>query len=305
MRKYDFLFVYEIKNRELESICLLKYELERRGYSVAIVETWWTLHHNYCPISASVLVTFALYNDSQIRFTSSFSRDFKTIVDLQWEQIHTNSDEAASDSLYYTSGCARDMIHIAWGPFTVNKLVNLCGVPEQNVKMTGHIAMDFIRPRFRGYYMKRKELLQRYHISLNTRLLLFISSFSYVSLPDAILKSELYQSTGRPVQDFKKLSLLSQAVLFQWLKDTLPRHSECTFVYRPHPIEVDNMELQKMEQEIPNFRVIRDYSVKQWITVADKVYTWYSTSAADAYFCGKSFDILRPIELPHEMEIVL
>ena len=28
MKKTDFLFVYEIKNRELENICLLKYELE-------------------------------------------------------------------------------------------------------------------------------------------------------------------------------------------------------------------------------------------------------------------------------------
>lgn len=65
------------------------------------------------------------------------------------------------------------------------------------------------------------------------------------------------------------------------------------------------MELKEMEREISNFRIIRDYSVKQWITAADKVYTWYSTSAADAYFCGKCFDILRPVALPYEMELVL
>ncbi len=305
MRKYDFLLVYETKNRELESICLLKYELERRGYSVAVVETWWTMQHNYRPISASVLVAFALYNDSQISYASSFGRDFKTIVNLQWEQIYTNSDEMRQDSHYRVSGCARNMVHIAWGPFTVNKLIDLCGVPEQNVKLTGHVAMDFIKPKLHGYYLERGELLRQYQISGETRLLLFISSFSYVSLPDVILNSEIYQKAALPVQDFKELSILSQAILFQWLREILPRHPECTFIYRPHPAEVDNMELKEMEREISNFRIIRDYSVKQWIAAADKVYTWYSTSAADAYFCGKCFDILRPVALPYEMELVL
>jgi surface carbohydrate biosynthesis protein len=305
MRKYDFLFVYETKNREFEGICLLKYELERRGYSVAVVETWWTMQHLHRSISASVVVAFALYNDAQIRFACSFGRDYKTIVNLQWEQIYTNADEENLETLYHVSGRARDMIHIAWGPFTVDKLVNLCSVPAQNVKMTGHIAMDFIKPRFRGYYMEREELLQSYHISVNTKLLLFISSFSYISLPDAILGNDVYQNTGVSGWDFKEVSILSQKTLFQWLEDVLPRHPECTFIYRPHPAEIDNPELQKIERNILNFRVIRDYSVKQWITVADKVYTWYSTSAADAIFCRKSFEILRPVELPHNMELVL
>lgn len=305
MRKYDFLFVYETKNRELEGICLLKYELERRGYSVAVVETWWTMQHLHRPISASVVVAFALYNDAQIRFACSFGQDYKTIVNLQWEQIYTNADEENLETLYHVSGHARDMIHIAWGPFTVDKLVNLCGVPAQNVKMTGHIAMDFLKPRFRGYYMEREELLRPYHISVDTKLLLFISSFSYIGLPDTILENDVYQSTGVSGRDFKEVSILSQKILFRWLRDVLPRHPECTFIYRPHPAEVDNPEFQEIERDILNFRVIRDYSVKQWITVADKVYTWYSTSAADACFCKKSFEILRPVELPHNMELVL
>ena len=47
MRKYDFLFLYEVKNRELESLCLLKYELERRGYSVAIVQVLICIEHGF------------------------------------------------------------------------------------------------------------------------------------------------------------------------------------------------------------------------------------------------------------------
>lgn len=35
--KSGFPILYEVKNRELENICLLKYEIEKRGYSTEII----------------------------------------------------------------------------------------------------------------------------------------------------------------------------------------------------------------------------------------------------------------------------
>ena len=32
MQEYDFLLMYEHKVRELDNLCLLKYELDKRGY---------------------------------------------------------------------------------------------------------------------------------------------------------------------------------------------------------------------------------------------------------------------------------
>ena len=37
MRELDFLFLYEHKVRELENLCLIKYELDRRGYRTDIL----------------------------------------------------------------------------------------------------------------------------------------------------------------------------------------------------------------------------------------------------------------------------
>ena len=37
MIQLDFLFIYEHKVRELENLCLMKYELDRRGYRTKIV----------------------------------------------------------------------------------------------------------------------------------------------------------------------------------------------------------------------------------------------------------------------------
>ena len=36
VEEVDFLMIYEHKVRELENLCLIKYELERRGYKVVI-----------------------------------------------------------------------------------------------------------------------------------------------------------------------------------------------------------------------------------------------------------------------------
>ena len=55
MRRYDFVFLYEIKNRELESIMLLKYELIKRGYSVLIIETWNALFEKQDKIHAKAV----------------------------------------------------------------------------------------------------------------------------------------------------------------------------------------------------------------------------------------------------------
>lgn len=306
MKNYDFLFVYEMKNREVESICLLKSELERRGYSVEIVETLGGAHHYQRPVSAAVMVVFALYTESQMRyFIQGYCPDCKAILNLQWEQIYTNSDETNLNSLHHIKGGARKMMHVAWGAFTADKLVNQCDVPKQNIIQAGHIAMDFIKPRFDGYYMGRDELLKQYKIDGCKKVLLFISSFSYVGMPKSVHDSESYQSTGVSTVNFQKISILSQETLFQWIQEILPRHLECAFIYRPHPAEVGNKKLEEMERNLSNFYVIRDYSIKQWIVAADKIYTWYSTSAADAYFCGKSLEILRPVELPYDMEITL
>ena len=45
IKDVDFLFIYEVLNREMDSICLLGAYLERRGYSVAYLNTWDTMYN--------------------------------------------------------------------------------------------------------------------------------------------------------------------------------------------------------------------------------------------------------------------
>lgn len=304
MKKYDFMILYEVKNREFETVCLLKYELERRGYSVCVVESWQAMREPYDPVSADVMLTFALYNDNQLHYSLSFAKDVKHIINLQWEQIYTNSDLEQA-SLYQICGKALQAYHVSWGKMNADRLIHSCGVPTDRIIPAGHPALDWTKPLFRGYYQSRQELLEQYGIPCEKKVILFVSSFSYVNLPEVILGTELYNSQANDPRAFQRISVLSQRVILDWFREAAQAHPEFEFIYRPHPAEADNAEIVRMTQEIHNFRVISDYSVKQWISIADKVYTWYSTAVAEMFYFQKKFEILRPLEIPSSMEVTI
>lgn len=305
MKPYDFVFIYETKNREFENICLLKCELERRGYTVALVETWRRMHYYRPRVRARIVVTFALYGDGQALFVYQHARGYKQIINLQWEQVFTAADEESGNALYHVTGAAKYAKHIAWGPYNRDWLTVRCEVPADNVLMAGHLTLDFFKPALQGYYLTKDALCERYDLDPNKRLAVFISSFSYVGLPDALVASDTYQQAGTAPEDFQSLSAISQRALIDWLQAVLPQHPDWQFVYRPHPAEVGSGELDVLAERIGNFQMIRGDSVKQWIVAADKLYTWYSTSVAEVFFAGKSCEILRPIPIPEKQDVLL
>lgn len=302
---YDFLIVYEIKPRELESVCLLQYELEKRGYSVALANVWYYTLHCPRPIEAKVLITFALYGNSQIQHMRFFAKHIDFIINMQWEQIYTVADRLSNSGLRTVSENAMNALHIAWGQKTVDWMTGNCHINKKNVALTGSIAMDFLKPRFNGYYQSREELLSRYGIDPSAKVCLFISSFSYVSIPERQINDNLFSELANDPKQFQRISVESQRVILEWLETALKKNSDFIMIYRPHPAEDDNSCLNELAEKYPNFRIIKDYPVKQWIVAVDKIYTWYSTSAAEIYFAGKSCDILRPLPIPRSMELEL
>lgn len=303
MKKTDFLFVYEIKNRELENICLLKYELEKRGYTVELVETWQREYSFHEPIDSKVTVSFAMYSDDTFRFISSFAKRIDKLVNLQWEQVYTNADEQ-SDTMYTIKGVAMLAVHICWGRHTVDRL-RAMNIPEHNIALTGHVGLDFLREELSGYYQNRKGICDEFSIPNDKRMHLFISSFSYVGMPDSTLETDLYQSVANDPIEFRRVSEESQSMLLEWFRRIIRENENDIIIYRPHPAEVGNPQLTQMAQDCPSFYVIGEYSVKQWILIADSLYTWYSTSIAEVFAAGKKCAVLRPYHVPRGMDMPL
>ncbi|MBQ7917420.1 MAG: hypothetical protein IJ310_01235 [Clostridia bacterium] len=305
MKKYDFLFVYEVKNRELENICLLKYELEKRGYSVAIRETWRAIHYPYAKVNAKVVISFACYDNSQIQYMSSFAKDVEKIINLQWEQLYTIGDEEDENCLFRIKELATQVTHICWGQFNYDRLTNISGVKPINLTLAGQLSFDFFKPNLKGYYLSREEILKKYNINPNQKVYLFISSFSYVDMPDEELKTGVFAQTANDSLEFKRISFKSQQEILVWVEEVLKKHKKIIFIYRPHPAEIGNKKLENLGKKYDNFKIIREHSVKQWIIACDKIYTWYSTSVAEIYAAGKNCSILRPYEISNRMDIRL
>lgn len=73
MRDVDFLFVYDVKNREFENISLLGAELERRGYKVGFQSFWHSYTHRfYTKYRTKVAVLATCYKDTVYRTFTGF-----------------------------------------------------------------------------------------------------------------------------------------------------------------------------------------------------------------------------------------
>ena len=95
MKHFDFIIGYENKVREIESACLIKYELERRGYSVMIFQEFDQRYDDVHEIMyhAKVLILSCGYNDSFLETFIKRFISFDRLVNWQWEQIRTKTME--------------------------------------------------------------------------------------------------------------------------------------------------------------------------------------------------------------------
>lgn len=301
--KCDFLILYEVKNREFENVCLIKNELERRGYKVLIRNTW-NFTDKLSKIDAEVVLTPWLYNTSSVYFVATCVKKLRKVVNLQWEQVHTNIDEDSKKSIYNIRGCAKNGIHFSWGTKNRNRLVNECKIDSKNVKIVGNITLDFFRQEFKKYFLSKEELLSKYNLPTSKRILLFISSFAYVNLPEEVLE-KTKKKLASDVKEFVDISINSQMIILKWIETYLEQNQDVLFIYRPHPAEIENSSLKKLEKCYYNFRVIGEMSIKQWIVWSDNIFTWYSTSAMEVLAANKPLNILRPIKIPKDRELTI
>ena len=302
MKKVDVLFLYETKVRELENICLIKNELEKRGYTVGIQNTWNSLGKKKYPYKAKVVVTHGMYHDGIYEFVKSLVGHVPKIVNMQCEQIGTIRDEKDDNSRFVLHGVAKQCMNICWGDRTVNRLKQKSGIDDKHLRKTGHVTLDFCRKELRGYYLSREELCRNYGINEKLNLNLFISSFAYVNLPKEIENN----SDMLNKKEFIDISRKSFNGILKWFSKVLENHSNEAFIYRPHPAEANNKTLIDLAQKYKGrFFVISELSVKQWVAIADKVYTWYSTATSEVYTFNVPCAILRPVKIPELMEIAI
>ena len=305
MKKIDFLIFYEHKNREFESIVLLKHELVKRGYTVE----YWSFYEKDIKKrkklfnNVNIAVMPSLYHDEEIlNIVYGIAGKVKNIVNLRWEQIFPKATERNLDYYVYPKGKAKMGYHCCWGNKPYETLLN-AGMKEDKLFITGPIHIDFVRDQFRKYYLSKDVLFEKYGIKLNKKCILFTSSFAISSLNQWELEWFFSQYEGEE-KEYYKMNLEheteSRDMIVKWLI-RLAHEKDITIVYRPHPAEAKTELIEKLTKE-NNVKVISDYNVKQWILTCDQVYTWNSTSIIEASAAGIPCAVLRPVRLEESEE---
>lgn len=299
----DFLILYEHTVREYESILLLAEELRRRGYTADIRQLLDRKKLKYFTWKKpKVLVASNMYNNEGLNsHVYNNVGKLNKVVNLHWEQMLSDTQEA--EPWFNFEGNAKKCVQTCWGGLTQQRLVNH-GLPAQNAPVTGAIMMDFMRPEFAGYYDDKETLCRNFGLDPNKELWLYISSFGYASMNSDEVK-ELSDMAGTDFTEFAQVNRESMASTLQWFDDYLAIHPEVELVYRRHPSEWDSPALQQLAQKRPNFHVLFEGSVQQWIAAADKILIWMSTAIAEVYFAGKTCHILRPMPIPHQFDPVI
>ena len=292
----DVMILYEHKNREMESILLLKHELMRRGYKVRLKSVFELKQIRYFLEKPKVIVCPYLYSDVELhKYIYEVFGSADKIMNLQWEQVY------AGKSTYkkrVPSGNAANAVHICWGKKQYELLKqNGC----RNAVLTGPIHMDFLKPAFRGWYMSREKLFAQYGIDPGKKTLLFISSFTMFYKTDEELEG-LRRFFDFDIFEFRDISVLSRNTILDWFERLLKENDGINIVYRPHPGELSDERLSRMCEKYPNMYCISDHSVKQWIADCDIILNWMSTAGVEAHFAGKPNLFLRPCELRSGIE---
>lgn len=296
----DFLIIYEHKARELDNICLIKAELELRGYSVDLVQLRDSNLLQYQLWNKpKVCVTFALYNDSVfVGHVAFFAGHTRKVANLQWEQLYSNNDSVVR--YHMPTERAALATHICWGKESFEQLT-AAGV--KNAIITGAVQLDFLKAPLKRCYLSTNNLKEKYHIT-KKKIYLYISSFVYATFSEEEIK-DTEQKLGNIVSEMQKIAIESRKITLEWLERLTKDCEDACVVYRPHPDEDIDGILKEIVERNSEFRVVKEENVKQWIMAADEIFTWFSTSATEVFYADKNCMILRPIPIPHELDSIL
>ena len=295
----DFLFVYEHKNREFESVCLIKAELELRGYSVDVVQVNSVKTLRYLLWKKPrVVIPFCLYSDKELCYNVyRIAGKIDKVVNIQWEQMLFEGMVEKRCGIPIEN--AIDATHMCWGVYS-KKQLEKNGV--KNAVVTGPVHMDLLQEKFVKDYLSREDLLEKYNIDPNKKVMVYISSFSYTTATERMIQylKEFYDDES--IDELCKLHRESKQKTLEWFDRLLEKDHNIVIIYRPHPSEFSDMCLEELEKKHKNFRVITDYSVKQWMLIADNNYTMFSTSIVEAFFAKKQCQIIRPVKIKEDLD---
>lgn len=305
MKELDFLFLYEHKVRELENLCLIKYELDRRGYKTEIlyIEDARSALAVKPFIHTKVLLVMACYDNHALNWQVKNFVKFDKVIDMQWENIVYPKDEGRKDAFKNYKEIGKEVVRVSWGKQNAKRMLDVVGMEPDKLKVIGHVGMDFLRAPLSGYYMTREELFAKYNLPVDKKVILFASPYYGDNLEESYIQ-DMCCRFGEDWREYYNFMCKSQETVLEWMENLLEKDKELCVVFRPHPGHPSYI-AERIAAEYDNFKIISGESVKQWIVTCDKVYTGNSSVVVEAFFAKKMCQLLFPLPTTEGFELKL
>jgi surface carbohydrate biosynthesis protein len=247
-------------------------------------------------------MTMACYQNASLEWHTKDFVAFDKVIDMQWENIVYPKDERAGVFKNYT-GIGREVVRVSWGEANKKRLLESAHMDPKNIKVVGHVGMDFLRDELKGYYLSRKELFAQYDLPLDKKVLLFASPFYADNLSEEYIAG-MCKKHGEDWRDYYDFMMRSEKEILQWMEKLCNERDDILLIYRPHPGHIGK-HMSEVAARCDNFKVISERSVKQWIVASDIIYTGNSSTIVEAFFAGKMCYLLFPYEVTDGFELKL
>lgn len=298
IKNIDYLIIYELKNREYETACLIKHFLEKKGYTVEITLGGYSLRKYFYNPKVILTPFFYKTKDSMV-FNSFWTKKRRPVINMQYEQVLSESTDSAG--YYNPKGEAQNVMYISWGENSTKRLREQYKLDNNHITQTGNLSVVLNDPIFKSIYFEKRDIGEKFNLDSNAEWHMFISSFTYSTLNKEELDRILRDFPDE--KDFYEIMIKSRPIVLEWLESYCIKNPNKEVIYRLHPHEYLDKTLEDMQNRLLNFHCIRDLSIRQWIFVADTFSTWFSTSVVDLFFSKKKFVVLRPINIPQRYEV--
>lgn len=293
----DFVLGYEFWKRELYGLTLLKLELERRGYTVELVNRCIDADgdHKRLTLAPKVVVYPWIYTDRDVVKATQFVGQVSHIVNLQSEQIFSSLTKQHK----FAEGYAKRARHVCWGALSKDRFLAE-EVAEDHVRVCGNIHLDINHPRFAHIFPRRDKFAQKFRLEEKKTWAMFLSNFKQAVL----YPEQVFPQVSEDQRTLAEIEKKTYRFVLDALRRFLESHDDMEIIYRPHPDEgrMDYDALRKMEETYAHFHVIPDRSIQEWIRVCDRFLTYISTGVTDVIYAGKPAALLRPVSLPEAMD---
>jgi surface carbohydrate biosynthesis protein len=301
LKNIDVVFVIEHVDRELDFVRLVAEQLRSAyGLSSAIISTFF--HQQYLAFLNPRVFVFPYVlssNDWPIKVIRSCYGNKCGYINLNWEQLLSKANlEYKRPRDRFT---LNEILHFSWDDYFKRHLYD-CGVSQKNVVVVGNPTRALLQRFVQQSPQLKNNLGREFDLDVRKQWLFFPMNYGWAFATDEMINAKIKK--GYPAEIAYEYRSYSQNCLKRFVAfvNAVAKKQRFEIVVRPHPSITESQYQEVFEQELGQLpetvKLIKKYTIKEWIAVAAAVGSSWSTSVLDAHLCGKTSFLFTPYERP-------